>query len=432
VLALTYTPLGDLVQGRPGVVGFLVGNTGDAASGAITASVTLPPGVHFTGLQTSGFAFDKLPTQAPHALDAAASDGWTCIGTDTGASCSRIPLVQSTDTQVYVDVDADAGSTGTTPVSVTVSAEGLDPLTVTGTRGVQASGLAARFAATGQLRVAEVGNGLLSCPGGNPGCADARIGKGNKLDNDDWAMTSFNQAGDNTTASSAASLDLPAGVTVRWAGLYWSGGLIPNGKEETLKLRGPGAVAYTLVAAQRTDTGTENTWGVFQSYADVTDLVANGGAGTWWAADPQVLQGNNRYAGWSLVVVYADPNAPVDQVTVFDGFAQVVKDGQPQSFSVVPRASGQARIGTVAWEGDLGIPGDAISLDGTDLVPQGGSLDPTNVMDSSAAGALGPTNTFGTDVDSFEAAVSTTGNPVVTARTTGDTYFLGVLTVSDS
>jgi hypothetical protein len=91
-----------------------------------------------------------------------------------------------------------------------------------------------------------------------------------------------------------------------------------------------------------------------------------------------------------------------------------------------------ARIGTVAWEGDLGISGDAISLDGTDLVPLGGSEDATNVMDSSANGAVGPSNTFGTDVDSFEASVPMTGNPVVTARTTGDTYFLGVLTVSDS
>jgi len=90
-----------------------------------------------------------------------------------------------------------------------------------------------------------------------------------------------------------------------------------------------------------------------------------------------------------------------------------------------------ARIGTVAWEGDLGITGDAISLDGTDLVPQGGSQDPNNVMDSSANGAIGPRNTFGTDVDSFEAQVPMQGNPVVTARTSGDTYFLGVLTVSD-
>ncbi len=431
-LVVTYTPLGDLVQGRPGVVGFAVANTGDAASGPITATVALPSGVRFVGLQSSGSAFDGSKAQPPKVMDVEATDGWTCIGTDAGATCTRTPLTEGTDTQVYLDVDAADGSGGSTPVSVTVSADGLEPVTVSGTRGVQQSGLAARFAATGTLRVTEVGNGLLSCPGNNPGCADARLGQGNKLDDDDWSMTPFNQAGDKTTASSAADLQLPPGVTVRWAGLYWSGGLIPNSKLETLKLRGPGAAGYTLVAADRTDTGTESSWSVFQSYADVTDLVTKGGPGTWWAADPQVLHGNNKYAGWSLVVVYDDPTAPVDQVTVFDGFAQVVKGGQPQSFTVVPRASGQARIGTVAWEGDLGIPGDAISLDGTDLVPQGGTQDSTNVMDSSAAGALGPSNTFGTDVDSFGTTVATTGNPVVTARTTGDTYFLGVLTVSDS
>jgi hypothetical protein len=318
-------------------------------------------------------------------------------------------------------------------VTVTVSADGLDPVTVSSTRGVQSDGLAVRFAATGHLKVTEVGNGLLSCPTGATGCTDARAGMGDNVDNDGWAMVPFNQSGEQATkASSATQLDLPPGVTVRWAGLYWSGGQVNGSKQETIKLRGPGQTDYTVVAATRTDTGTEDTWSVFQSYADVTSMVAQQGGGTWWAADPQVLQGNNKCAGWSLVVVYADPTAPVDQVTVFDGFAQVVKDGQPQSFTVVPRASGMARIGTVAWEGDLGISGDAISLDGTDLVPLGGSKDATNVMDSSANGAVGPSNTFGTDVDSFEASVPMTGNPVVTARTTGDTYFLGVLTVSDS
>jgi len=185
------------------------------------------------------------------------------------------------------------------------------------------------------------------------------------------------------------------------------------------------------VAHGHTDMRAQGSWQDFQAYADVADLVAAGGSGTWWGADPQVLAGTSKYAGWSLVVVYDDPTAPQDQVTVFDGLAAVANDGQPQSFVLAPRASGKARIGTVAWEGDLGISGDAISLDGTDLVPQGGTQDPANVTDSSAAGAIGPTNTFGTDVDSFWADMASDSNPVVSARTTGDAYFLGVLTVSD-
>ncbi len=386
-----------------------------------------------------------------------ADSGWSCdVPTATCKLSTLPPLQPGQTTQVYLDVVADAASAGNDPVTVTVSADGLTQgISAQSEHGVQAAGLAARFAETGALSVTEVGNGLLSCPTGAKGCADARLGIANEqcalgggeghrgsppcLDNNDWSMTPFNQAGDKTKASSAAVLPpLPPGGSVRWAGLYWSGGLIPNSKTETLKLRGPGATEYTPITADRTDFDSAKM--VFQSYADVTDLVAQGGSGTWWAADPQVAFGSqNQYAGWSLVVVYEDPNAPVDQLTVLDGFTQVTGTA---SLSIGPR-SGSTRIGTVAWEGDLGIKGDTISFGDTVLDPRSGNpADSTNVMDSSAAGALAPPNapgppntegrlnTFGTDVDSFDAPVSAPGNQVVTAATTGDTYFLGVLTVS--
>ena len=108
----------------------------------------------------------------------------------------------------------------------------------------------------------EVGNGLLSCPTSASGCADARAGQGTKLDDDDWAMVPFNQSGENTTKSSSATqLDLPAGATVRWAGLYWSGGLINGTKQETIKLRGPGQTDYTVDQPPRAPTSAPRTPG---------------------------------------------------------------------------------------------------------------------------------------------------------------------------
>ncbi|HEY5031354.1 MAG TPA: hypothetical protein VIJ54_02680, partial [Actinomycetes bacterium] len=73
---------------------------------------------------------------------------------------------------------------------------------------------------------------------------------------------------------------------------------------------------------------------------------------------------------------------------------------------------------------------DSLSLDGSALTPQGGTQDPNNFADSSSNGAIGPTLTFGTDVDSFLTTFPS-GIPVITAKSSGDTIFLGVVTVSN-
>ena len=94
-----------------------------------------------------------------------------------------------------------------------------------------------------------------------------------------------------------------------------------------------------------------------------------------------------------------------------------------------PAPSGTARIGAVAWEGDPGSPGTRLALDGAGADAGGGFQDAGNFADSSAAGAVGPPNTFGTDVDSFH-ATSPTRVPRGHRDHDGDTYFLGVLTVT--
>ena len=318
----------------------------------------------------------------------------------------------------------------TTASSVTVTSGTLTPVTVIGDRGVQAAGLSARFAATGSLKVTEVGNALLSCPIALTGCADARNRKGTKLDDDDWAMTAYDGDTDpTTTSSSGVTLALPAGGNVRWAGLYWSGAWTGSATE-TLKLRAPGDSTYQSITADRVDTAVSRQYTAFQAYTDVTALVQAGGAGEWWAADPQVPTGAGKYAGWSLVVVADDPGSPTDQVTVFDGFQTVDQTTGAVSFNVAARPGGPARIGSVVWEGDALAFGDSLSLNGTALTPQGGTKNKNDFADSSANGAIGPTLTFGTDVDSFLATFPS-GIPTVTAASTGETIFMGIMTVSN-
>jgi hypothetical protein len=428
---VTFTPLGDLVQGRPGIVGFGVSNTGDGASATISADVVLPPGVTFIGLESSGTLFETGHFQSGRLLLASAADAWQCTGTDTGALCNGPALAAGVATSAYLDVQADPGSQGDVASSVTVTSGDLTPVTVSGDRGVQFGGLSARFAAQGSLKVTEVGNALLSCPLiERNGCADARQRKGSKLDDDDWAMTAYDGDSDVTTkSSSGATLLLPKGGTVRWAGLYWSG-VANDTKQETLKLKAPLATSYQTITADRVDTAKGQLYTAFQAYTDVTALVQAGGGGDWWAADPNVLTGTGKYAGWSLVVVSDDPGSPSDLVTVFDGMQTVDASTGPLSFDVASRPGGPARIGSVVWEGDADFTGDSLSLDDTTLTPQGGFKDPNNFADSSANGAIGPSNTFGTDVDSFLTTFPT-GTPVITAKSTGETIFIGVMTVSN-
>ena len=70
--------------------------------------------------------------------------------------------------------------------------------------------------------------------------------------------------------------------------------------------------------------------------------------------------GEDRYAGWSLVVVYRSPSLPLRNLTVFDGLADVGQ-GDPQTITISgfrTPATGKvnARLGMVAYEGDFGSP----------------------------------------------------------------------------
>ena len=106
-------------------------------------------------------------------------------------------------------------------------------------------------------------------------------------------------------------------------------------------------------------------------------------AGTWWAADAAADPGQGRYAGWALVVVYSEASLPEGRVSVVDGFSSV-SPGNDLQLTLPGTAGLDARVGLVAWEGDAGIDGDILTLDGARLTPALGDASDTNVADSSA------------------------------------------------
>src|SRR5262249_33498115 len=118
-------------------------------------------------------------------------------------------------------------------------------------------------------------------------------------------------------------------------------------------------------------------------FANVTALVQAAGDGSYEIANVQAQTGSDKYAGWSLVVVYRDPLAPARNLTVFDGYAVVQqtptsdqKVSIPVSgFLAPPSGAVNASVGVIAYEGDRGLTGDALKLNSTTLT---NSLNPAD------------------------------------------------------
>ena len=220
----------------------------------------------------------------------------------------------------------------------------------------------------------------------------AQNGTGPNVNNNNWNMAYVDVDNDPTTFnSSQATLTLPTGANVLFAGLYWGSVTTTPAQaaaRNTVKFSTPASGGYvsltgTLlggsVIGSADFTGTPQG-SIYQSFADVTSLVQAAGSGTYTVANVQAaLRDSNgnlpymgSYAGWSLVVAYSAPSLPERNLTVFDGYA-VQQSNDPNlnipisGFVAPPKGAVNAEIGVVAYEGDLGTTGDSMALNGKQL-----------------------------------------------------------------
>ena len=108
----------------------------------------------------------------------------------------------------------------------------------------------------------------------------------------------------------------------------------------------------------------------YGAFADVTSVVEAAGPGSYSVANVQTGKGGDRYAGWTLVVVYEDPTQPPRNLTVEDGFITINSSAPPTTipitgFKTPPTGPVRTTLGFVAYEGDSGLTGDSASLNGT-------------------------------------------------------------------
>ncbi|MFC4912449.1 sigma-70 family RNA polymerase sigma factor [Actinomadura gamaensis] len=452
-------PIGALVHDQPGLVGMTVRNAGGRTRDLI-ADVVLPPDVSYAGasggrrgalfksLVSPGDGWSCRPMQVPSAqpptglqqfgsgdsrspgMKDAAYQGPSSATTD-GVRCTHAALPQGKKTSAYLHVLVGATAPTGMPPTVTLRS-GEQKVAARASWGVVNGGLPARFAADGSARVVSVGNSLASCDENQVGCKEALNRQGEEQDDDFWNMKPMDRDDDpSTKSSSAARLELPKGASVLWAGMYWSGVTqgAPTGPV-TARLRGPNG-KYKRVRSTEVQSGRLPDFATYQAFADVTKLVRAHGAGVWWGADVPTIPGQAHYAGWSLVVAVKDPAAPLQQVVVLDGPRVLGSLGDHRTdvpLSGLLPAARPAHIGLVGWEGDEGLVGDRLLLDGRPLIPGDGERSADNVFDSSSTGAIGTPLTFGTDVHDFTTVLSR--RSTLSVDTDEDALLLGVVTVT--
>ncbi len=298
----------------------------------------------------------------------------------------------------------------------------------------------------GAIRI--TGNALETCDTAAAACRSALGGSSSGASNNSWPMRLLDADADAATASSsAATVSVPAGAKVLYAGLFWgaaraasSGGTASNGDGKTIKLKVPGATTYETLTAGRTDYLSAQTQD-YSSYLDVTDVVQKAGSGEYWGADVAAGTGIDRYAGWSLVIAYEDADEPLRDLTVFNGYARVttgdvIKTGI-SGFLAPPSGPVNARFGSVTYEGDAGISGDYFAVNGTRLADAQSPSDNffgsrvtdagVNLTDRKPA-AL---NNLGLDakvVDGAGILANSATSAELTFASTGDFYYPAALT----
>ncbi|WP_329107375.1 Ig-like domain-containing protein [Micromonospora sp. NBC_01699] len=270
-----------------------------------------------------------------------------------------------------------------------------------------------------------------------PSCASARAGA--VADNDNY-LAGYVDIDTNLTTlnSSSATLSVPAGGAVLWAGLYWFGSAL-NGdpSRAQIRLARTGQDYTTVTGTVSTGAVTTNGGYPYSAFADVTALVQ--AAGVYTVAGLATALGTNARGGWAIVAAVRDYTQPLRNLAVFDGYAEVNNNSGSSRVSITlsnfrtpTTGAVSARVGAVSSEGDLASTGDSLEFNGVNI---GDGLNPATNLFNSSITRLGSrvtaktpdyANQLGFDVDYLAVPASAISNGQTSASvafTTGaDSY----------
>ncbi|WP_406105100.1 DUF3344 domain-containing protein [Streptomyces sp. NBC_01003] len=233
-----------------------------------------------------------------------------------------------------------------------------------------------RYRALQHGGVVRAANAAISCrtaaAGAKVSCPAARSGRAAANGDFDMVYTDIDRD-PNTYNSSSAEVRLPVGARVTYARLYWGGNLRageqkPARDNGRVLLHEPGgtyrAVRADTLIGHRVAGGAD----AYQASADVTRLVRASGGGSYTVAQLNVAKGRSAagaWGGWTLVAAYEKASEPLRRIALWDGFASFDARHRDRTVHLAgpPVGAGTAgRVGMVAYNGDRGVKGDALSV----------------------------------------------------------------------
>jgi RNA polymerase sigma factor (sigma-70 family) len=369
---------------------------------------------------------------------------WTCTADPTNLQCVLPALNPGETSQAIIHLAVDPNAPATITLQPTV-ADGTEapvagpPLVI----NVQPTPAGVSDVVVDKADLALIGNSLLTC---NPAdvannCVTARddpaaAGRG-QADKSRQNMIWVDVDQDPSTFnSSTATLSLPPGAEVLTAKLFWGGTTLPgtggqappdpNARGTLLLVPPSGGPGMPVQAATVSADGSNPAR--YVASADVTALVAAGGAGVYTGTNLQTATGPNAFGGWALQVIYRDPAAPLRLVAVADGIVTLNKGGTATINLDGLEPSPSPRDGTlsfVAFEGDYDIVPEQVAVNDQPLSNPANPAD--NPMNGSVTtpGDRAPAyvNNFGFDADQFAVAIAPDqASVVVTANTQADRF----------
>lgn len=275
-----------------------------------------------------------------------------------------------------------------------------------------------RYTTTVPGDIVGIGNVNMNCasftapPAPSANCTSSRThtgGSGN-FNNNSFTMVNTDVDSDSTTFnSSRATLNLPSGSTVLFAGLYWSGRGTAAGRN-AVRLATPTS-GYADITAQQFDVVN----GRHQGFTNVTSQVAAAGNGVYTVANVVSESATDSWAGWALVVAYTNASLPTRNLSVFDGWQLANDVGQPinlgiSGFLTPPTGPVNSTLGVLAWDGDRN------SVDGA----AGLQFGPTIATLVPVSDGINPVDNF------WNSTISLNGAHVTTGRTPAYTNTLGM------
>lgn len=209
---------------------------------------------------------------------------------------------------------------------------------------------------------------------------------------------------------SSAILNLGTNDVIEKAYLYWAGS---GTGDFNVKLNGIDITAERTFAAIQNSNGNP----FFSAFTDVTTQLQTTGNGTYLFSDldvtpffnPETYCNNGtNFAGWAIIVVYKNPDLPLNQLNVYDGL-EALSTAVPgvvdelvinlSSLNVLDAAD--AKLGFVAWEGDANIANqESLSINGNILSSL--PLNPGNNAFNGTNSILGTNDLYNMDLDVYD------------------------------